>query len=239
MKMRVASFPSLPSRPGEVRKRLVALPVGLLRKERRVSCCWRRRVLSASTTLRADPTRRPAGTSARPLPRTSSRPAPGRCSPPALRPLTHAEPPAPWFFAAPGLQRGRPAGDAPGPRMLVLPSAGRAAWSSWEPAPSRGGRQVLLCAGGGRRGPSSVGLSLEDIAGREPAGAGRGLRWGQRAVPGQAVRPAQHRAGPAPEDPAPAQTLRGPSPGRLFFRSTSPTQAPPPADPCPPGAPPF
>lgn len=153
MKMRVASFPSLPSRPGEVRKRLVALPVGLLRKERRVSRCWRRRVLSASTTLRADPTRRPAGTSARPLPRTSSRPAPGRCSPPALRPLTHAEPPAPWFFAAPGLQRGRPAGDAPGPRMLVLPSAGRAAWSSWEPAPSRGGRQVLLCAGGGRRGP--------------------------------------------------------------------------------------
>lgn len=45
MKICVASCPSLLLRPGEVRRRFVALHVELLKNERREFCGWRRRVL--------------------------------------------------------------------------------------------------------------------------------------------------------------------------------------------------
>lgn len=136
MKICVASCPSLLLRPGEVRRRFVALHVELLKNERREFCGWRRRVLGGrgpvpplDAPLHALPARRPAGTSDRPLPRTTSRRIPGRCSPPALRRRIRAKPRSSAAYCGGGGRRGRT-----GPRMLALTPAGRAVWSPWKPA---------------------------------------------------------------------------------------------------------
>ncbi|KAJ8781630.1 hypothetical protein J1605_010888 [Eschrichtius robustus] len=220
MEICVASCPSLLLRPGEVRRRFVALHVGLLKNERREFCGCRRRVLGGrgpvpplDAPLRALPARRPAGTSDRSLPRTTSRRIPGRCSPPALRRRIRAKP-----RSSPPLAEGEAGGAAPGPRMLALTAAGRAVWAPWKPALSPGDalagypdQQVL-------RGQGEVvaaaeahfGLNLENTLGREPSTDGEGDGGG--VWRGSPPRP---RAGPAPgTPPRSGSSPRGPRPSR-------------------------